>query len=94
MDEFKKLVKISMKLLNEADGYADYYKECPDSDMRSLYYSLGSAHLDLYNKVRSQIASYLNKLMRDKPDEHVDIIWNFIKSTEEDLHEKIMNKMK
>ena len=82
-----------MKLLNEADGYADCYKSADDSNMKSLYYSLGNGHMDLYNKVRMQIASEVNDLVREKPDEHAELIWSFLKGTEDEFKDKIMNKM-
>ena len=94
MEDFKKLVKISMKLLNEADEYSDHYKETDDSEMKALYYSLGNSHLDMYNKVRMAIASEVNELIKEKPNEHADVIWNFLKSTEDEFKDKIIKKMK
>ena len=94
MEDFKILVKLSMKLLNEAEHYADCYRDTDDSAMKSLYYNLANGHMDLYNKVRIQIASEVNDLVREKPNEHADTIWMFLKTTEDELKDKIMTKMK
>ena len=91
MDKFKRLVEKSNDLLNEAKCYADEYKSCDDSSIKDLWYSLGSMHLDGYNKTRMIIAAYITKHEKDEPD--IPIIWSFIKSMQDDFLTEIKKSM-
>lgn len=94
MDTFKELIKISMKLLLEADEYADMYSEYKDHmQLKALFYTLANGHLDMYSKVKTQINNETSRMMSDEPNKHADSIWSFIKEAEMDLCNKVKEKL-
>ena len=97
MEHFKKLVKMSMKMLNEAEDYASKYYECKlhdDSVMSDLYYNMAHLHLDGYNKVKAVLASELNKMKREDPKTITPDLYMMIKDVEADLYESIQEKLR
>jgi hypothetical protein len=93
MEHLKKYIKLSMKMLNEADHYADEYSHCSHQGCKDLYYTLAMSHHDMYGKIRTQIATEVNRLMREHPEMHADIIVEFLRDTEDDLVDRIKNKL-
>jgi cell division septum initiation protein DivIVA len=93
MEMMKKLEKYAMKVLNEADHYADEYTHCSHQGCKDLYYTLATSHHEMYNKIRTQIASEVNRLMREHPEMHADVIVEFLRDTEDDLVDRIKKKL-
>jgi hypothetical protein len=93
MEHLKKYIKLSMKMLNEADHYADEYSHCSHQGCKDLYYALAMSHHDMYGKIRTQIATEVNRLMREHPEMHADIIVEFLRDTEDDLVDRIKKKL-
>lgn len=93
MEMMKKLEKYAMKVLNEADHYADEYAHCTYQGCKDLYYTLATSHHEMYNKIRTQIASEVNRLMREHPEMHADVIVEFLRDTEDELVDRIKKKL-
>lgn len=94
MEHFKKLVKYSMKLITEADEYAGMYNESNDSICKEVYYALANGHMDMYLKVRGAITNMVNKIKDSDNNSSVDVIWEFLKDTEDELLDRVKNKIK
>lgn len=69
MTHFKTMIERMLHLINEAQMYAGLYGK--DEELKDIYYTLAMGHLDMANKVKVAIASYLNK--EDHPDERT--VW-------------------
>ena len=93
MEMLKKLEKYAMKVLNEADHYADEYAHCSHQGCKDLYYTLAMSHHDMYTKIRNQVAAETNRLMREHPDKHADVIVAFLRDTEDELVDRIKKKL-
>lgn len=93
MDMMKKLEKYAMKVLNEADYYADEYAHCTHQGCKDLYYTLAMSHHDMYTKIKTQISAEVNRLMREHPEMHADVIVNFLRDTEDELVDRIKKKL-
>ena len=93
MEMMKKLEKYAMKVLNEAEYYADEYSHCTHQSCKDLYYTLAMSHHDMYGKIKMQITNEMNRLMREHPEMHADVIVAFLKDTEDDLVDRIKKKL-
>lgn len=97
MDHLKKYIKLSMKLLNEADHYADNYVEAKmkghttDADM---YYNLAQLHMDGYNKIRIPLASHVNQMKREDPKSMAEEMVMMLREVEHDLENSIQEKLR
>lgn len=97
MEHLKKYIKLSMKMLNEADGYADKYVEAKmksQSTDADMYYSLAQLHMDGYNKVRIPLANHINQMKRDDPKTMVEDMVMMIRDVEKDLENSIQEKLR
>lgn len=97
MEHLKKYIKLSMKMLNESDMYADKYVEAKmkghstDADM---YYNLAQLHMDGYNKVRIPLANHINQMKREDPKTMVEDMVMMIRDVEKDLENSIQEKLR
>jgi hypothetical protein len=97
MEHLKKYIKLSMKMLNEADSYADKYI---DAKMRGystdadLYYNLAQLHMDGYNKIKIPLASHINQMKKEDPKTMVEEMVMMIRDVERDLEDSIHEKLR
>jgi hypothetical protein len=97
MDYLKKYIKLSMKMLNEADHYADEYVACKNkgnSTDADMYYNLAQLHMDGYNKVRIPLANHVNQMKREDPKTMVEDMVMMIRDVEHDLEHSIQEKLR
>ena len=97
MEDMKKLIKMSMRMLTEADSYASKYHECKMKDhiqMADLYYKMAQLHLDGYQQVKTMIATHLNNMRRDVPHSVMPEVVMMVREVENDLYTDIQEKMK
>jgi hypothetical protein len=97
MEHLKKYIKLSMKMLNEADHYADEYvtaKMKSDNTDADMYYNLAQLHMDGYNKVRIPLASHINQMKREDPKTMVEEMVMMIRDVERDLESSIQEKLR
>jgi hypothetical protein len=97
MEDMKKLIKLSMKMLSEADSYASMYYECKMKDhiqMADLYYKMAQLHLDGYQQVKTMIASHLNTMKREDPHTVMPEVVMMVREVESDLYTSIQEKLK
>ena len=97
MEHLKKYIKLSMRMLQEAEKYADCYVDAKmkghttDADM---YYNLAQLHMDGYNKVRIPLANHINQMKRDDPKTMVEEMVMMIRDVERDLESGIQEKLR
>jgi uncharacterized short protein YbdD (DUF466 family) len=97
MEHLKKYIKLSMKLLNEGDHYADEYitaKMKGNTTDADMYYSLAQLHMDGYNKIRIPLANYVNQMKKDDPKTMVEEMIMMIREVEHDLEHSIQEKLR
>lgn len=97
MEHLKKYIKLSMRMLQEAEKYADCYVEAKmkgyttDADM---YYNLAQLHMEGYNKVRIPLANHVNQMKRDDPKTMVEEMVMMLRDVERDLESSIQEKLR
>jgi hypothetical protein len=97
MEHLKKYIKMSMKLLTEAEEYATKYHEAKmheDTHLADMYYALAQLHLDGYNKIKVPLATHLNQMKRDDPKTMAQEMYDMIRDVENDLVMSIQDKMR
>lgn len=97
MKDLKKYIKMSMKMLNEADHYADEYATCKmhgHTELADMYYALAQLHMDGYNKIRIPLTSHLNKMKREDPKTMAHEMYDMIRDVESDLVMSIQEKLR
>ena len=97
MDDTKKLIKLSMKMLSEADSYATRYQECKIKDhvqMADLYYKLSQLHLDGYQNIKTAMATHLNNVRREDPNSIMPEVVMMVRDVETELYSDIQEKLK
>lgn len=97
MEHLKKYIKMSMKMLNEAEHYAEEYctaKKHNYNELADMYYSLAQLHIEGYNKIKIPLANHLNKMRREDPKTMANDVYDMIHDVEEDLMMNIQEKLR